>query len=80
MARSFKARQSGGTNPQTPPNWTEMVPHKYCGAMDLGRVGKDNKAQKCAACLTVKAQMDGANDRATKRRREEKMSFALGYD
>ncbi|CAK7201380.1 hypothetical protein SEUCBS139899_004084 [Sporothrix eucalyptigena] len=80
MTRSFKTRQYAGKSMQTPANWNTLVPHKYCGALDSGRVGKDNKAHRCAACLSVKAQMDTANDRAKKWRREEKMNWVANDD
>ncbi|OAA53457.1 hypothetical protein SPI_09385 [Niveomyces insectorum RCEF 264] len=73
MARSYKSRQGTGTNPQTPPNWTDLTRHKYCGALDLGRAGKANKAQKCLACLQIKAHRDGITRRETSQRREDKM-------
>ncbi|CAK7272486.1 hypothetical protein SEPCBS119000_005150 [Sporothrix epigloea] len=77
MTRSFKSGQYAGKSTQTPPNWNAIVPHKYCGAPDTGRAGKDNKAHRCVACLCVKAQQDIANERAKKSRREEKMSWDL---
>ncbi|CAK7562998.1 MAG: hypothetical protein SEPTF4163_000855 [Sporothrix epigloea] len=75
MTRSFKSGQYSGKSTQVPPNWNTLVPHKYCGALDTGRIGKDNKAHRCVACLSVKAHQDIANDRAKKLRREEKMGW-----
>ncbi|CAK7224656.1 hypothetical protein SCUCBS95973_005592 [Sporothrix curviconia] len=80
MTRSFKSRQYAGKSGQTPVNWNVPVPHKYCGIIDSGRHGKSNKTHRCAACLSVKAQQDTANDRAKKSRREEKMNWGAFDD
>ncbi|KAL2021881.1 hypothetical protein VTK56DRAFT_6476 [Thermocarpiscus australiensis] len=42
------------TNIATPAQWTEPLPHKYCGKIDLGRHGKPNKTQKCDECTWIK--------------------------
>jgi hypothetical protein len=61
--------------------WTEQVPHKYCGKIDQGRKGKPNKVHLCEQCLVIKGQQakwaDGLQDMKSKRRRE-KMSWHIG--
>ncbi|EPE04492.1 transporter protein [Ophiostoma piceae UAMH 11346] len=80
MARSHNIKQSARADDKKPPNWTDLVPHKYCGALDYGRKGKSNKSQKCAACMEVKAQHDHATEKATKDRRSDKMQFSIADD
>ncbi|CAK7244166.1 MAG: hypothetical protein STHCBS139747_005701 [Sporothrix thermara] len=80
MTRSFKSGQYAGKSATTPPNWNKTIEHKYCGAPDKGRPGKDNKTHRCAACLSIKAQMDTASDRAKKWRREEKMNWVASEE
>lgn len=46
MARSID-RAARASNIQTPAEWTEQLPHKWCGRLDAGRKGKPNKTQKC---------------------------------
>ena len=46
MGRSYD-KANRATNTEAPPQWTEQLPHKYCGKLDRGRRGKPNKAQKC---------------------------------
>ncbi|KAL2128923.1 hypothetical protein VTI74DRAFT_8470 [Chaetomium olivicolor] len=66
---------------KTPIQWTEQVPHKYCGKLDLGRPGKPNKAHRCEACLLIKARnakwKDGPQD-LRKQRMREKMGWLWG--
>lgn len=67
------------TNTEAPPQWVNLRPHKYCGQIDrAGRVGKPNKAQKCDACMAVKAASDKAIQRDTAARRQEKMGWDFG--
>lgn len=54
--------------------------HKYCNALDLGRVGKPNKAHRCEDCLAIKARLskyrDGPKD--IKLGRQKKMALLTG--
>jgi hypothetical protein len=81
MGHSYNKLQKA-TNADAPPQWTVMRPHKYCGRMDRGSPGrgggKPNKAQKCDACMAVKAAADKAIQRDTAARRQEKMGWDLG--
>lgn len=66
------------TNVDPPIQWTEELPHKYCGKIDRGRRGKPNKAQKCDACMAVKAAGAKAAQRDSAHRRREKMGWRRG--
>ena len=72
--RSGRKKTHRLTDAAQPQEWTDQVQHKYCGALDKGRIGKPNKAHRCEACLAIKAQQskirNGPND--IKAGREEK--------
>ncbi|KAK4135824.1 hypothetical protein BT67DRAFT_377020 [Trichocladium antarcticum] len=77
MGHSYdKAKRA--TNTEAPIQWTEELPHKYCGKIDRGRSGKANKAQKCDNCILVKAARVKAAQRDTADRRQEKMGWQRG--
>ena len=77
MGHSYdKARRA--TNTEAPIQWTEELPHKYCGKIDRGRRGKANKAQKCDACQAVKAARAKAAQLDMSHRRQEKMGWRRG--
>ncbi|EFX02929.1 hypothetical protein CMQ_2858 [Grosmannia clavigera kw1407] len=77
MARNYKPSHCN-TTAQKPANWTDIRPHKYCGALDLGHEGRPNKTQTCAACQEVKAHMAGLVKRNTDMRRQAKMNWTSG--
>ncbi|KAK0628307.1 hypothetical protein B0T17DRAFT_486186 [Bombardia bombarda] len=66
------------TNIDPPRQWTDVTEHKYCKQTDLGRTGRPNKAQKCDACLAIKAASEKATQRDTDARRQEKISWGFG--
>ncbi|KAK0733775.1 hypothetical protein B0T26DRAFT_634081 [Lasiosphaeria miniovina] len=76
MGHSFN-RAHTATNIEPPPQWQDITTHKYCKRVDLGRLGKPNKAQKCDECLAVKAASSKANQRDAAARRQEKLSWGL---
>jgi len=76
MGRSYNKLRKG-TNPETPPNWTDQQYHKYCREPCLGREGRPNKAQKCDKCLRVKAQMEKLVQNDTSARRQEKLTWGF---
>ncbi|KAK4103376.1 hypothetical protein N658DRAFT_494705 [Parathielavia hyrcaniae] len=55
MGRSY-VKNPSTTAAAKPVQWTDEVLHKYCGALDMGKDGKPNKAHRCEACLAVKAR------------------------
>lgn len=77
MGHSYDKKHKA-TNTEPPVQWTDLTPHKYCGAVDYGRIGKPNKAQKCDACMEIKAASDKAVQRDTAARRQEKLAWGYG--
>jgi len=77
MGHSYN-KLAKATNAEPPVQWTDVQTHKYCGRTDRGRKGKPNKAQKCDACMAVKAHLEKATQRDTAARRQEKMSWGFG--
>ncbi|KAK4199815.1 hypothetical protein QBC40DRAFT_254698 [Triangularia verruculosa] len=63
---------------QKPHNWDDQITHKYCGAVDVGRTGKSNKAQRCEQCVMIKASLAKQEHRETNSRRNEKMGWQAG--
>ena len=72
--RSSRKKKHGLTPAAQPKEWIDQVPHKYCKALDLGRVGKPNKAHRCEACLAIKARQSKLRDgpKGIKAGRDEK--------
>ncbi|KAK0656229.1 hypothetical protein B0T16DRAFT_343048 [Cercophora newfieldiana] len=77
MGHSYN-KLAKATNTDPPKQWTDIQTHKYCGQVDYGRIGKPNKAQKCDACMLVKAASEKAIQRDTSARRQEKMAWGYG--
>jgi len=77
MGHSYN-KAAKATNIETPKQWTDLQPHKYCKRTDWGRSGRPNKAQKCDACQAVKASMAKASRMDTAARRQEKISWEAG--
>ncbi|KAG7291957.1 hypothetical protein NEMBOFW57_001986 [Staphylotrichum longicolle] len=79
MGHSYTKNPS--TTARTPPQWKDQIPHKYCGKIDDGRLGKPNKAHRCEACLVVKGQqaksVDGPNNIKLFRWEKTKKKFEL---
>ncbi|KAK3899415.1 hypothetical protein C8A05DRAFT_36971 [Staphylotrichum tortipilum] len=61
MGRTFSKKRST-VAAEIPIQWTDSISHKYCGATDMGRNGKPNKAHRCAACKAIKAQQASSRD------------------
>ncbi|KAL2117707.1 hypothetical protein VTJ04DRAFT_7367 [Mycothermus thermophilus] len=78
MGRSYPKNPS--TTSRTPIQWTDQVPHKYCGKIDFGRVGRPNKAHRCDACLAIKYKESRFRDgpKNIKAGRMEKMAWLTG--
>jgi hypothetical protein len=76
MARSYKPKDTKA-NGNTPREWTQLVPHKYCGRTELGRPGKSNKVQRCQDCQVIKAQQASVANKGGKSRRQDKISWGL---
>ncbi|EAQ89487.1 predicted protein [Chaetomium globosum CBS 148.51] len=78
MGNSYQRKPN--TKYKLPIQWTDEIRHKHCGAVDIGRDGKPNKAHRCKACLAVKAResklRNGPDD--IKLGREEKMELKFG--
>ncbi|KAK0730103.1 hypothetical protein B0H67DRAFT_560760 [Lasiosphaeris hirsuta] len=77
MGHSYN-KQAKATNTEPPEQWIDLKPHKYCKQVERGRAGKPNKAQKCDACMAVKAASDKAVQRDTAARRQEKLGWGFG--
>ena len=77
----WQEKYHGLTAAAQPKEWTDQVPHKYCGALDMGRIGKPNKAHRCEACLAIKARQsklrDGPNDIKAGRDEKSHLKFQL---
>ncbi|CCC08001.1 hypothetical protein SMACR_01565 [Sordaria macrospora] len=80
MGHSYN-KAAKATNIESPVQWTDQTKHKYCGKIDSGRIGKPNKAQKCDACLQIKAHRAKESQRDTDNRRQDKIAWsAFGYE
>ncbi|KAL1840119.1 hypothetical protein VTJ49DRAFT_775 [Mycothermus thermophilus] len=78
MGRTYPKNPS--TTSRTPIQWTDQVAHKYCGKIDLGRIGRPNKAHRCDACLAIKHRESRYRDgpKNIKAGRLEKMAWLTG--
>lgn len=79
MGHSYD-KAAKATNVEPPVQWQDQITHKYCGKVDRGRTGKANKAQKCDACLQVKAHRAKMEQRDTANRRQDKMAWSAFGD